>query len=112
MAMIRTQIDEVHSVVRSYAFNRPLDLLHRFAQTLDEAGRSLGRAFEGRTDAERERVQSLAERLRALDPQAVLGRGYAIVTRESTAIGSAAELRPKDDISVRFHDGTVPAVVR
>jgi exodeoxyribonuclease VII large subunit len=112
MAMIRTQIDEVHSVVRSYAFNRPLDLLHRFAQALDEADRGLARAIGRRTESERERIRSLGERLRALDPQAVLGRGYAIVTRESTAIGSAAELRSKDDISVRFHDGSVPAVVR
>jgi exodeoxyribonuclease VII large subunit len=62
----------------------------------------------------RERLRECAEKLRILDPLAVLARGYAVAFREgvSSPLLSAEQVRPRDRIRVRLHQGEIRAVVR
>ena len=63
---------------------RPLEVVRLRQQRLDECQARLARA--GRTAAQRysQRVAALAQRLEALNPTAVLARGYSITLHEAT----------------------------
>ncbi len=62
----------------------------------------------------RARVASLASRLTALSPLAVLARGFAVAWREGSAapLTSAAGVENGEKIRVRLHEGELHAVVR
>lgn len=118
---------------RSRAFGRPADLVRQHAQRVDLLAQRLDAALAGATHRARLRLASLAPRpaqalarraaadrarlaalgakLSALDPAAVLDRGYALVRAESGAVLSrASALAPGDRFSVAFRDGAVPAL--
>jgi len=58
------------------------------------------------------RLRERAARLDALSPLAVLGRGYAIVSRvDGRAVRAAREVRVGDSIGVRLSDGALDATV-
>ena len=60
----------------------------------------------------RERLAGLNKRLFALNPQAVLARGYAIVTKENGEIlGSVKNVNAGDDLEIRVKDGAFNAKV-
>ena len=56
-------------------------------------------------------LQMLAGKAEALSPLAVLSRGYSLVTKGEHQIGSAKDLKPHDEIQIRFSDGAVSAEV-
>ncbi len=52
------------------------------------------------------RLNGLRLHLTALDPTAVLARGYAIVSRpDGTVVVSTAQVAPRDPLRVRVADG-------
>ncbi len=67
--------------------------------------------FERRITRGRSQVSGFAERLDAMSPLKVLGRGYAIATKEGRAVRSASEVRPGDAVDVRVHEGSFRARV-
>lgn len=73
---------------------------------------SLERGAEQRLLAERHRLAQLGGKLAALDPDAVLGRGYAVVrTAEGAVLSSVDDARAGMEISVRLRDGSLSAAV-
>ena len=61
--------------------------------------------------ARTELSQSMVK-LQALDPGAVLNRGYAIVTdRAGETLSGVAGLHPQDGVRIRLRDGTADAVI-
>ena len=52
---------------------------------------------------------ALEASLRALNPEAVLERGYAVVRQDNAIIGGAAQANPDAPIDVCFADGTLTA---
>ena len=59
----------------------------------------------------RQRFERTAAKLDALSPLKVLGRGYAMVTREDCVIRETAQLTPGDAITVSLSDGTAQCTV-
>ena len=78
----------------------------------DMAGRA-ERSLRHRLEVKSERVRSALLRLAALDPQATLQRGYAIVRRlpEGRVVVSPAQVAAGDHLEVQVRDGTFPAEV-
>jgi exodeoxyribonuclease VII large subunit len=97
----------VRSLLGSYAFNRPVDLLRQSSQRFDEATRTLISTTDHRHALARARVIALQQRFASLDPRLVLKRGYAIVSRDGRFVDGRAMLRSGDVIDVEFHDGSV-----
>ena len=100
----------IQHLLKSYALNRPIDLLRQFNQRLDELNKSLLNATQHKFDMAFERHQGLFHRVASLDPHQVLKRGYAIVAREGRIIGSSRMVKPKDVLEIRFHDGSVKSI--
>jgi exodeoxyribonuclease VII large subunit len=75
-------------------------------------GRTAARA-QGSDAARRRRdLERLTLALAAHDPARTLERGYALVEDAAGApLGSAADVREADELSLRFHDGSVQARV-
>ncbi len=90
----------------------PRTRIRRDRQRLDEIIHrgliSLKHLFE----MHRAHLSGMELRLYALNPHAVLERGYAIVTRfDGQIVRSVLQVRPDDDLSVRVSDGSFGARV-
>jgi exodeoxyribonuclease VII large subunit len=71
-------------------------------------GAAWDRLADGRTHA----LQRLAGALRHLNPEAVLERGYCIVsTQDGEVVQSSAQLEPGDAVRLRFARGQAVATV-
>lgn len=81
-------------------------------QRLDDAKENLLRGMGNRLDDLRQRLQLQTASLEMLDPQAVLERGFSIVTDQNgRAITDAQSLGLGDRIAIRFKEGRATARV-
>jgi exodeoxyribonuclease VII large subunit len=76
-------------------------------QRLDEWARRAEAAAGHRLELAAERLKGSEDHLRALNPLAVLTRGYAIITRrrDGRLVSRVAQVRPGDELGVRLQDG-------
>jgi exodeoxyribonuclease VII large subunit len=95
------------SLVTSYSFNRPKDLVREFSQRVDELERTLDISCSHVAQIVHQKYHSLRLQLAALNPSSVIKRGYAIVRKQGRTISSAGLLQYGDDADIQFHDGTV-----
>jgi exodeoxyribonuclease VII large subunit len=95
----------------SLRFHSPLRWVLNERQRLDELSRR-GIAMEAhRLELVRERLNGLENRLAALSPEAVLQRGYAVVTKKDRVVASVSQIREGDALRVRVRDGEFDARV-
>jgi len=88
-------------------------LIDQRRQRVDELRRWLVQKTQMKLRASRERVQRVVGVLSALDPQAVLGRGYAICRGPDGAILKDSQgVRTGDAVSVRLGRGAIGCEVR
>ncbi len=99
--------ERIASLLTSYSFNRPRDLVREFSQRVDEIDRSLSVSFNHIARTTHQRYDSLRYHLQALNPQGVLKRGYSIVRKEGRIVSSARLLHRGDEAAIQFHDGTI-----
>ncbi len=73
---------------------------------MDDLSQRAGLAMAARLRSARERLRSQRLHLSALDPTAVLSRGYAIVTQsDGSVVSSIAQVAAGDALNVRVADG-------
>jgi exodeoxyribonuclease VII large subunit len=109
---VASEREQIKGILRSYAFNRPFDLVRQYSQQRDELGRTLLRVVTNRLTLSREQWSSLDKRIDSVNPRRILRRGYVIVRREGEIIGSARELRKSDTVHLEYHDGQIPALIQ
>ncbi len=102
----------VRSLVKSYSFNRPRDLMRESAQRLDDLDHRLSQASLRSTEVARQRHVALSGRLEALSPRNVLQRGYAMVRSNGRVVTRAERLKPGDAANIEFADGAVETQVK
>lgn len=108
---IQSRKEKIASLIASYSFNRPKDLIQQNAQRIDELDRHLDQVINYKINILHERSNSLGKRLESLNPESVLERGYSIIYRSQDIISRANKLKSGDDIRIRFHDGEKTAAV-
>jgi exodeoxyribonuclease VII large subunit len=91
----------------------PLNLVAQRRQRVDEQIDRATVRLRYRLEIARERLEGLSGRLAALDPQATLRRGYAIVHRcvDGVVVVSPAQVARGDRLDVRVRDGSFEAGV-
>ena len=67
---------------------------------------------ERRLTAERHRLQLTEEKLKALDPQLLLKRGYSITLHNGKAVHNPLELKAGDEIETRLEKGTIKSIIK
>ena len=108
---VQTEKEKVLSLIGSYSFNRPLDLLRQRGQFIDDLERRLGQAVLHQFSAASQETRSFEKRIQSLNPQLALKRGYTIVYKDGKIVPAVAEVSEKDRITVKFHDGNAEAVI-
>ena len=84
----------------------------RLAQRLDAQGAKLASAWQRTVRRHSADLSRLAASLSGLDPDAVLARGYSLVTDDAGRIvRDSSVLEPNDRITVLFHTGRANATV-
>jgi exodeoxyribonuclease VII large subunit len=109
LASARSEIGQLQRRSRRVAPDRQLSQ-HR--QRIDDLERRAALALDHRLRSRRDRLTGLRLQLLALDPQRVLARGYAIVTRaDGVVVASVRQVGAGDEIRVRVADGAFGAKV-
>ncbi len=104
-SIIEYRKEQIRNLLKSYSFNKPLDLLRQYSQRVDELERTMTAAMAHKLSMMQAESGSLRNQLHALDPNAVLRRGYAIVRKDNLVVSSQKKLRTNDEIVISFHDG-------
>jgi len=91
----------------------PRVVVQNALQRLDELHARLERLGQSQLEARNLRLANAISRLNALSPQAVLKRGYAIITdlHSGALISRSAQAQPGQGLLLRVQDGVIPAKV-
>jgi exodeoxyribonuclease VII large subunit len=100
----RWRLDELGLLLQ---MNSPRSRIRSDRQRLDDLARRGMAALAHAMLLERTRILSLEQRLRALNPQAVLRRGFAVVTGpEGVLVRSVKQVQAGDQLQVQVSDGS------
>lgn len=89
----------------------PRTRLNNSEQRLDELSARIRTSVHTRLDRAEHSLMASADMISALNPLAVLSRGYSLTSGEGGVVTSASQLKPGDEITVRFSDGSARAQV-
>jgi exodeoxyribonuclease VII large subunit len=95
----------------SLRYTSPIRRVLTERQRLDELSRRGNAGQAHRLELARLRLKGLENRLTALDPLAVLQRGYAVVTKNLQVVTSKVQVQDGDALCVRVRDGEFDARV-
>ena len=79
---------------------------------IDALQQRLPMLIERRLLAENHRLQLMEEKLKALDPQLLLKRGYSITLHNGRAVKDATPLKAGDEIETRLAQGLIHSIVK
>jgi exodeoxyribonuclease VII large subunit len=113
---LNTKVDKMRGNVKLFASANAFRLLERRVQdarqTLDLTREDAVRGARERIGQVRALLDQTRGKLTALDPDAVLERGYAILTdADGRTIGGVGSMKPKDRVGIRMHDGEAAVTV-
>ncbi len=105
--------EKLKNLMHSYGFRRPIDMIRQYQQRLDELNRSMETTQKHRLRLFKEKTDSLTQKLNALNPEAILKRGYSICYREQDhqIVRNASQLAENEKINVKFNVGEISGTV-
>lgn len=86
-------------------YNSPERKIESEYQNLDELSRRAFSALIHRIQLDKSNVDGISKRLQSLNPEGVLSRGYAIITRKPDGLVVSKVSQAKGDLRVRVSDG-------
>jgi exodeoxyribonuclease VII large subunit len=95
----------LESQVRALAHLSPANQLINWRQRTDDLMMQATLGISHLLQLRRERLTGVAARLEALNPLAVLQRGYAVVRRDGQLVRSVSQVERGDRLAVRVSDG-------
>jgi exodeoxyribonuclease VII large subunit len=106
-ARARLARSRLESLAARRVLRKPLELVHRASQRMDELSLRALRAIDRRLQQAHSHTATLAGKLESLSPLGVLGRGYSLTRRlpEGLLVRTSEELSVGDRISTRFGSG-------
>jgi exodeoxyribonuclease VII large subunit len=109
-----TLSERLRLIETGHAFRRPREIFTEKIQAVDELDRSLAKEFSHLFEERRNTLHSYEARLKSLNPQSILARGYSISRKlpHRTVLKDSADLRRGDEIEVQFCKGKVHADVK
>jgi exodeoxyribonuclease VII large subunit len=102
---------KLRSLSSSPVLKRPMHYLEERQNELAFFEKRIESAFIMKMkDAESAYLRQV-DRLKDLNPMAVLSRGFSMVRKDESVVTSASDLKSGDRVALTFSDGTVNAVV-
>ncbi|MBV9470563.1 MAG: exodeoxyribonuclease VII large subunit [Abitibacteriaceae bacterium] len=108
---VRLSRQRLDSLLSRHVLTHPQVRLNQSRERVAGLKRRARDAAERRVKIERRTLAAYRAQLRALDPQRVLERGYALLSNAQTGslITSVAQAQPGDVLRVTLQDGTIKA---
>ncbi|MEA3327000.1 MAG: exodeoxyribonuclease VII large subunit [Chloroflexota bacterium] len=108
LANLRWESGQLHSTLQRLS---PAHKIDTYRQRLDEITLRYSRTITTLLEKKHMQVTNLKQSLSALNPRAILKRGYAIVTRaeDSTVIKEACQVQTNDSIHIQVSQGSMDA---
>ncbi len=105
---------KIQSIESSYTFRIPLDLFKQYSQSLDEILHRFQLAYKHKLLLYIENLKTYEEKLKNLDPLAVLKRGYSIcyILPDEKIIKTSKELSIDDEIKIKFYEGEASGKIK
>ncbi|GAB4398841.1 MAG: exodeoxyribonuclease VII large subunit [Anaerolineales bacterium] len=108
---LQTQRRAVRDLRTRLLARSPKNEVRRARQRVDEQAQRARQAAAQALNLRRLHVQALAQRLHALNPQQILGRGYALVfDARGELVSRVAQVNPGDALQIQVSDGTLGAL--
>ncbi|MBX7043594.1 MAG: exodeoxyribonuclease VII large subunit [Ignavibacteria bacterium] len=108
ISLLKIRLDNIEN---SYHFKKPADTLVNAAKRLDEIKiKLLQRVSAGLKDCSKS-LDSSASLLSSYNPENVLKRGFAIVSKNGNVVQRNAMLEKGDSVGIRFYDGSSNAII-
>ncbi len=102
---IQRRKDRIEHLKQSYAFRRPEDIIFQKMQRLDEISRNMLTYLNHKIALYRQNIQYLHNQINALNPHAILKRGYSICYKDGQIVKDVAQVKPLDMVQVRLSRG-------
>ncbi|MDO8460297.1 MAG: exodeoxyribonuclease VII large subunit [Nanoarchaeota archaeon] len=93
-------------------FKNPFEAIHAYYQNIDSFEYMLQTKISQCMSLKRKSLEILDSKLSALNPNAILERGYSIVMKGNRIIKSATEVKIHNNINVIFYKGELEAEVK
>ncbi|RIK30213.1 MAG: exodeoxyribonuclease VII large subunit [Anaerolineae bacterium] len=103
--IISEKRSSLSSLTSQLRYLSPARLIQSESQRVDELSRRASSAAFNRIILESKQLEGTRKRLESLSPLAVLGRGYAVVTRKSDGGVVSRVAQASDEMNVRVSDG-------
>lgn len=103
---LETAKSRLRGALYARVFRHPEDLVRERQQRVDRASEEILRGISRRTEEARRNIESLAERIRVLDPSSALKRGFALATDlRGNVVKAGDELDRGQRLRLRFARG-------
>ena len=104
--MLKNHLD---GIMKRYAFKQPRLLVEQYQQRLDEQQRALSQNLAYFVSMKNEKIQSINGRLKALNPTAILSRGYSITMSDPRGdiIKDASHVKNGQRIKTKLAKGEI-----
>lgn len=104
--------DDLKSQQRTLRLVSPLNRIRQTRQQVDDLHQRLMNALKARQQAQRQRLELLHQRLQSASPQALLERGYTILSdAQGQRITSVQAVNLGDSVTIQLKDGLATATV-
>jgi len=101
----------VTGLLKSYAFNKPVELLRRYQQKIDENINIIETKINHKLELHTQELYSLQKRLTSVNPKSILKRGYCLIEKDKKIITKSDDLFINDDISIIYYDSEKKAKI-
>ena len=102
---------ELNALKERAAFRNAQQVFNKQLEKVADGRKRLEQAAGQSVEKKQTELMHIAARLRTLDPESVLKRGYAIVRVQDRHIGSVSMVQMGDTLRVNLQDGTLLATV-
>ena len=102
---------ELDKLSHHYALQQPSSLVDQKSQLADELTRRLETETQRYVDVTGQKLIAVESHLNALNPSAVLKRGYAFVESSTGIISSVRDVEAGDSATIHLHDGTLESQI-
>ncbi|MDM5249045.1 MULTISPECIES: exodeoxyribonuclease VII large subunit [unclassified Lysinibacillus] len=102
------KLQQLHSAVEQHSPKKALTFYQRELETRIQ---QLTRASTHYVTKQKQQFEATVRTLEALNPLAILTRGFTVAYKDHQMLKSSADVKPDDQLTLSFHDGKVIADV-
>jgi exodeoxyribonuclease VII large subunit len=105
--LIEEKSDTVFSILKSYGFKLPAEILNRKSQQIDIALNKILQNIKNISLTYNSKISLLTKSLDTYDIQRVLKKGFVLVKQNSKFVTRASQFNKEDKALLKFYDGEI-----